>query len=252
MAEAKPRLKGIADLYAVDDARHRRGQPTSTSAPIPTGISNSSPVESTPDPKSTPVDLTPVESLSGVEFASEPLQKTPDVESTPGVESTPVKRGFLRLPNHVVDNVLPTLKPAEQVVLLRLYRLSHGFGKSTCTVSLATLATACFMSESATRFAVRNVEGRGLIRSLGTDNSNSNKLLRGMRFEVLITPATGIDSTPGRESIPGVESKPIKGTNKRNNKSGEFVECPDCKGSGWYYPEGVAKGVKRCAHTKMK
>jgi hypothetical protein len=28
--------------------------------------------------------------------------------------------------------------------------------------------------------------------------------------------------------------------------------CPDCEGSGYYYPEGVEKGVKICKHEKLK
>lgn len=28
--------------------------------------------------------------------------------------------------------------------------------------------------------------------------------------------------------------------------------CPDCSGSGYYYPEGVEKGVKICKHDKLK
>jgi hypothetical protein len=29
-------------------------------------------------------------------------------------------------------------------------------------------------------------------------------------------------------------------------------ECPDCDGSGYYYPEGVEKGVKICKHEKLR
>jgi hypothetical protein len=28
--------------------------------------------------------------------------------------------------------------------------------------------------------------------------------------------------------------------------------CPDCGGSGYYYPESVEKGVKICKHEKLK
>ncbi len=27
--------------------------------------------------------------------------------------------------------------------------------------------------------------------------------------------------------------------------------CPDCHGSGWWYPEGVAKGTARCRHLRL-
>lgn len=39
------------------------------------------------------------------------------------------------------------------------------------------------------------------------------------------------------------------------NSSGKQVEsnsCPDCSGSGYYYPEGVEKGVKICKHDRLK
>jgi hypothetical protein len=29
-------------------------------------------------------------------------------------------------------------------------------------------------------------------------------------------------------------------------------ECPDCKGSGWWYPNGQEKGVAKCRHEKLK
>jgi hypothetical protein len=29
-------------------------------------------------------------------------------------------------------------------------------------------------------------------------------------------------------------------------------KCPDCKGSGFYYPEGPAGGVRKCRHMKPK
>lgn len=29
------------------------------------------------------------------------------------------------------------------------------------------------------------------------------------------------------------------------------AECPDCKGSGWWYPEGVERGVAKCKHANL-
>jgi hypothetical protein len=29
-------------------------------------------------------------------------------------------------------------------------------------------------------------------------------------------------------------------------------QCPDCGGSGWWYPEGESKGVAKCKHAKLK
>jgi hypothetical protein len=30
------------------------------------------------------------------------------------------------------------------------------------------------------------------------------------------------------------------------------VDCPNCKGSGWWYPEGLDKGVAKCTHLKLE
>lgn len=29
-------------------------------------------------------------------------------------------------------------------------------------------------------------------------------------------------------------------------------DCPDCKGSGWWYPEGMEKGVTKCKHERLQ
>lgn len=29
-------------------------------------------------------------------------------------------------------------------------------------------------------------------------------------------------------------------------------KCPDCGGSGWWYPEGIERGVAKCRHTKLQ
>jgi hypothetical protein len=31
----------------------------------------------------------------------------------------------------------------------------------------------------------------------------------------------------------------------------DTAKCPDCGGSGWWYPEGLDKGVKKCTHEKL-
>src|SRR5687767_14102411 len=47
--------------------------------------------------------------------------------------------GFMPVTNHLLDDVLPTLDPQDQVVLLRLYRLTRGHRKSRCKVSRGKL-----------------------------------------------------------------------------------------------------------------
>jgi len=35
------------------------------------------------------------------------------------------------------------------------------------------------------------------------------------------------------------------------SKPRDTSACPDCRGSGWWYPEGTAKGAARCRHARL-
>lgn len=150
-----------------------------------------------------------VNSASDAKIHPEPVRKVPDADSAPHAESAPV-RGHLRVPNELLYNVLPTLKPSEAIVLLRLYALSHGFQKNTCTVSLDKLASSCNLSRTQTRVCVRNLERKKLIKGQGTDNTNSQKELRGLHFEVRLPTATRAEIAPHAKSAPRAESAPNK------------------------------------------
>jgi hypothetical protein len=47
----------------------------------------------------------------------------------------------------------------------------------------------------------------------------------------------------GRELPDEITTKP--------QSSVETSSCPDCGGSGWWYPEGESKGVAKCKHEKL-
>jgi hypothetical protein len=250
---------------------------------------------------------------------AEPVRIVSDAESAPHAENAPV-RGHLRVPNEILYQVLPTLKPSEAIVLLRLYALSHGFQKSTCTVSLDKLASGCNLSRTQTRVCVRSLERKRFIKSQGIDNTNSTRELRGLHFEVKLPPPTRAESAPHADSASHAEIAPNKdNTYKENthtqaapvlgvgvgsrftieecrkyakhlqatgqgiNNPGGYATtihrtgeadvmianclqpevadppanldtslCPDCHGTGMYYPEGVGKGgVKKCKHEKF-
>jgi hypothetical protein len=259
------------------------------------------------------------DSVSDVKTHSEPVRKVRDAKIAPHAETAPV-RGHLRVPNEILYNILPTLKPSEAIVLLRLYALSHGFQKNTCTVSLDKLASGCNLSRTQTRVCVRNLERKKLIKGQGTDNTNSQKELRGLHFEVRLPSATRAEIAPHTKSAPGAETTPnkeksIKETTQTqdepvvgvragskftieecrkyaqhlqttgqgiNNPGGyattihrtgeadmliesflrpqapspssnlDTSQCPDCHGSGFYYPKGVEGGVARCKHEQLR
>jgi hypothetical protein len=37
----------------------------------------------------------------------------------------------------------------------------------------------------------------------------------------------------------------------QNAPQADFSGCPDCSGTGFWYPEGIEKGVQRCKHEKL-
>jgi DNA-binding Lrp family transcriptional regulator len=73
----------------------------------------------------------------------------------------------LRIPHIIIDTLIPTLSPAESPIYLRLYRLSYGFNRETCTASIWKLGRAVNLSERTTHRAVYLLEQRGLIRRIG-------------------------------------------------------------------------------------
>ncbi len=292
-AESAPHVKSVSDS---DSASH---------------TDNASHHKTTPHVESTSHQ----EIASDVKNSPEPVRKVRDAEITSHAESAPV-RGHLRVPNEVLYNILPTLKPSEAIVLLRLYALSHGFQKNTCTVSLDRLASSCNLSRTQTRVCVRSLERKRLIKSQGIDNTNSQKDLRGLHFEVKLPSATRAESAPHTKSASDTEitsnkvntqkentqtqevgvrvgsrftieecrryAKHLQSTGQGINNPGGYAttihrtgeadmliesflhpeapdsslnvdasQCPDCKGTGFYYPKGVEGGVARCKHEQL-
>jgi hypothetical protein len=202
-----------------------------------------------------------------------PVQQPAPVRDTPqplygtgaGRETAPVRQtgaGHTRVTHEVSDEVLPTLDVYAQSVLQRLLRLSWGWSQDTCKVGLPKLASICNISESKTRRAVRVLIARKLVEIVSQDFSNQNQAERGTTYRILVgtapSPRTGAVSrtapvpktapvwqTPNKEKL-------LKENNKRETSAPpDYKNCPDCQGSGFWYPEGVEKGVAKCKHEKL-
>jgi hypothetical protein len=113
-------------------------------------------------------DLNPVPKLNPVQPALGTISE-PRAKIEPG-KRVDLARGFLKLPNDLLDSILPMLDPVDAVLYLRLYRLSHGFGQTYCKVSLPTLANRCKCSLNTARRGLRNLVNAGLIKQTGTVN----------------------------------------------------------------------------------
>jgi len=240
-------------------------------------------------------------------------------------------KGYFQYLNDLSDRVIPELKlkPYEQVVLNRLYRLSRGWKSEECAVGLGSLAKQCVMSRTSVQKSIGILVEKRLVEDLGEDKKGGKE---GKRYRVLpgitIPPRTipqGTiveddktivpDTTVVRGTIPPdttiKDNKNLKHTHTDtegvcvcsqftieecrryaehlhsteqgiNNPGGyattihrtgeadgliesfiqqevsdlssnvDISQCPDCKGTGFYYPKGIKGGVARCKHKGLK
>ena len=126
----------------------------------------------------------------------EPLHRAAAAQRATPAQQTTVA-GYTRVSNDLLDRILPTLDTYDQVVLIRLYRLSRGFNSDICRVSVPTLAKACNVSERQIRKSIGKLEARELIRRIEQDFGNTDKALRGTIFRILVA-----DPTPARGAAP--------------------------------------------------
>jgi len=171
---------------------------------------------------------------------------------------------YYSAPNELDDRILPTLRPSEQAVLRRVYRLTRGFHKATCNVSVGKLARACNVSERKAGEALNVLEDRGFIRRVDASNRGKANELRGLTIECLLPAAVTAKSAVSAKNANTAqvavtaESADNKRTAlKENIKKGSELaldtrNCPECSGTGWVYPEGPDGGVARCRHPKLR
>jgi hypothetical protein len=72
--------------------------------------------------------------------------------------------------NEMVDQLLPMLDPTEQVLYIRLFRLSYGFNRNYCTVSQSLLIERTGFSRNTVRTSMQSLVQKGWIGVLGAGN----------------------------------------------------------------------------------
>jgi hypothetical protein len=167
--------------------------------------------------------------------------------------SLPQVEGHLRLPNIIIDQLYQFLDLQERSVYEQLYRLSHGYGKSTCRIGYPQLAIRSGMGRTAVIQTVERLVKKGLIARAGTAIGGRKE--QGSEYWVA-SPGSPVPDSPSADS-PGAESNKVKAL-KENSKKGsashqkrDYSDCPDCGGVGMWYPEGFDKGVAKCLHVKL-
>lgn len=190
-----------------------------------------------------------------VEPFQPPTSHDATVESPAIAQHAIAPDAFTRIPNGILDRVLPTLSAYDQLVLLRLYRLSRGFGKEECTVGYQTLAVACNMSARQAQISVERLILAGWIERVDMVQGGQSRQGRGSVYRVnLPAAATKERGAIAQGSIAGGATNKDKDINeriKRGARSRDYSDCPDCEGRGYWWPEGYEKGVAKCKHKRM-
>jgi hypothetical protein len=159
------------------------------------------------------------------------------------------KRGHLRQPHAYTDGLCQVLDVYEQAIYTQLYRLSHGYGKPTCKIGLPQLARRTNMGKTTTQATVNRLIDKGLIRKLEYEIGRNKE--QGTTYWV-----SSPDSQPDAGSLPGSDTIKVKALKEKSSKGAherkDYSACPDCLGSGMWYPGGFEKGVAKCRHEKLR
>lgn len=243
--------------------RSRPGRPPEPDADARKAESSTSP-DPSPDSLPVPDSLSAPGRLSGRDRLSpDAIAYPPDRLSEPDSLSAPDsqrpdlwapfkdKRGHLRQPHAYTDGLCQVLDVYEQAIYTQLYRLSHGYGKPVCKIGLPQLARRANMGKTTTQATVNRLIDKGLIRKLEYEIGKNKE--QGTTYWV-----SSPDSLPDADSLPGADTIKVKALKEKSSKGAherkDYSTCPDCLGSGMFWPSGtIGKGgVKRCPHQKLR
>jgi hypothetical protein len=183
-----------------------------------------------------------------------PDSPAPDSPTVNLWSSLPKVEGHLRLPNIIIDHLYQFLDLQERSVYEQLYRLSHGYGKSTCKIGYPQLALRSGMGRTAAIQTVERLVKKGLIARVSTAIGGRKE--QGSEYWVS-APGSPAPDRPIPDS-PGAEPNKIKALKENIKKGGashqrkDYSDCPDCRGVGMWYPDGFENGVAKCHHLKLK
>jgi hypothetical protein len=196
---------------------------------------------STEQPPAGPVDSPPV-------LSSLPTPDSLSKTDTPDLLSlVPRVAGHSQLPHTYTDHICHWLSADEQAVYVQLYRLSWGWNKPTCFISNRRLSERSGVPLTSMRRAVGKLVLKRLIEK--TNRVFGSNAEQGIEYRVFGLSNT--DSPSTKDSLSKSAPNKEKLYKETNSKSVDASQCPDCYGTGMYYPDGYDKGVARCPHSKL-
>ncbi len=315
---------GMAKLFAIEEKQQKE------KAAEKSAINTSSPTINRTEEQSTAVESTAVGTTTAESTVvkSTVVNKTVEVgkiltvERATAVKPSLVTSQWMLVINDFFDEVLPTLKPTEAIVLTRLLRLSRGYHSDTCKVGSERLSKHCNISKKQAQISLNKLISAGWIERVDIDQSGASKIERGSVYRVLIPAATvekitavkstTVNTTAVRNSSnkentqkentqtqeappaavrvgskftieecrryaqhlqasgqgitnPGGYATTIKRTGEADLLIESFLHpevstaspldtsaCPDCNGTGFYYPKGTEGGVAKCKHQRLR
>jgi DNA-binding Lrp family transcriptional regulator len=164
------------------------------------------------------------------------------------LDAIPEVRGHTQIPHRYTDHLPRWLSADEQAVYIQLYRLSWGWGNEICFISNPKLSERSGVPETSMRRAVKKLIGKGLIEKTDRRFGGAEQ---GIEYRV-----SNLDRLTSQDRASNKNSPSNAAPNKerilKENSKADASQCPDCMGTGFYYPEGTAKGVKRCEHRKLR
>ena len=174
---------------------------------------------------------------------------SPSIEDSPNLLNViPEVRGHTQLPHRYTDHLPRWLSADEQAVYIQLYRLSWGWGNEVCFISNPKLSERSGVPETSMRRAVKKLIGKGLIEKTDRRFGGAEQ---GIEYRVFnLDRLTNQDRASNKNSLSN--TAPNKERVLKENSKADASQCPDCMGTGFYYPEGTAKGVKKCEHRKLR
>lgn len=167
-------------------------------------------------------------------------------------------RSWTGVPNDVWKKINRRLTPAEQAIFSYLYRQTRGFHRDEYRAAKSELARACMMSERNVPRITKKLVQKGLVEILGHDIDNSDFGKRGTLYRMLVPGAAvkpqrggGDNLSSGANLSPHTNKKEKENLKEVSPSAQDIKNCPDCGGSGFFYPAGIEKGVAKCKHERM-
>jgi hypothetical protein len=163
-------------------------------------------------------------------------------------ETLDYRAGQVRFNRDYFDRIISRLKGDVQLLYFHVIRYREGDSNHTVVLNWPLLERRTGKSQSTLFRASRTLADEGL--AFREEHQTGRGKFQGFRFRIVLpTSLVSQNSQVTRTSLVSQTNSNSKELLKDNKK--DFSRCPDCAGTGMFYPEGFDKGVARCSHRRL-